>query len=264
MVAVNLKIAEPLHHRKFIADETVRLVGEIVESPAELNGVTLYYRWYSSLFLSQYDKNLFSINGSKNIEITDPKMPYDIELEIGSHVITLAATDVQSEALSEQSSIKHGGVTGGSKEGSPEACIIHVFKAEIIEPLNRGAISPQYPICVRGPITWWKKKNPLPNPPDEPFEINADYHVVNRIQYRFVFDPVGPPEDRPQLELIPDKAELRLDQSEEEIQMDQLLYHLPPDADLTGTYTLTLYVQDIDDENIDDQVSILVTVGGRP
>jgi hypothetical protein len=250
MTGLTLQITSPIHHQPFTGNEEVQMSGNLIEPPVELENVTLYYRWYSSLFPPSLfpedaSKNLFSMNGVQGTEINRPDEEYSPTLEVGSHVITFAVTDVSREDREAQDGVKHGGVTGGSKGPSP--CIIHVFRAEIISVeivLDNKTDEQQLKIRVVGPIAWDVKCRET-----EEFDYNMDYHDINRIKYRFELSPNEPAAGRPTVPLNPEPEELTVDTEvadDEEINPSVLLYTptLEQEQKLAGIYTLTLYVED--------------------
>ncbi len=195
MSAVALTIVQPQNGATFSQGETqVRMVGRVEELPAELVGVGLFYRWYSSLFPSQKDRYSINVNA-----LSDPAAPFDAPLGVGSHVISLAASDQAAETESAQNATRHGGVTGGS-EGEKQ-CVIHLFRATLVAPQSNATLnrtSTTLELDAEAPLQWWRTK---PGTTDV-YELNPDYHEINRIRYRWRFAP-NPADGRAAADLVP-------------------------------------------------------------
>lgn len=249
LAAVDLTIVQPPNGAVFSQGETqVRLVGQVGELPAELAGVGLFYRWYSSLFPSQQDR--YSINATA---LGDPAVPFDAPLGVGTHVISLAASDQDGETESAQNATRHGGVTGGS-EGESQ-CVVHLFRATLVSPqpntpLNRASNTLE--LDAEAPLHWWRKK---PGTTDV-YEINLDYHELNRIRYRWRFAP-NPADGRAAADLVPSAGALIRPPGSKSL----VRYPGPLPSGLgTGNYTLTLRIEDKDDPGVGHQVSRAVVL----
>jgi hypothetical protein len=245
--AVELTIVQPQNGAVFFQGETqVRMVGQVVELPAELVGVNLFYRWYSSLFPSQKDRYSINVN-----PLSDPATPFDAPLGFGSHVISLAASDQDKETEAAQNATSHGGVAGGSQ--GEKQCIIHLFKATIVAPqpnatLNRTSAT----LDAEAPLQWWRTK---PGTTDV-FEPNPDYHGINRILYRWIFEP-SPADGRATKILTPPVETLTRPSGTE----SRVRYAGPLPSGLgTGNYTLKLRVEDKNDQNVGNQTSRAVVL----
>ncbi|MBI1929547.1 hypothetical protein HYR99_35540 [Candidatus Poribacteria bacterium] len=237
MSAVQLRIVHPPDGAVFIGVTQVPLIGEVVELPDALTGVNLYYRWYSNLFPSK--ENRYSIH---EVALTDATTPYNAPLGVGTHVITLAASDQEKETQEAQNATQHGGITGGATGDSK--CIIHVYKAILKKAASNNADGQ---LDKRGsvleaiaPMKW-----------DDP-----DYQHINRIRYRWQFEPLGLPAGRHSADLIPHVEELTFDPSGPLVRYQG---PLPEELD-TGDYTLTLRVEDIEDDTIRDEDSKPVNI----
>jgi hypothetical protein len=249
MSAVELTIVQPANGTVFSQGETqVRMVGQVGELPAELVGVGLFYRWYSSLFPSQKDR--YSINANA---LNDPAAPFDAPLGVGSHVITLAASDQAGETESAQNATRHGGVAGGP-EGEKQ-CVIHLFRATLVAPqpnatLNRTSTTLE--LDAEAPLQWWRTKPGTTNV----FEINPDYREINRIRYRWRFAP-NPADGRAAADLVPSVEALIRPLGA----TSRVRYQGPLPSGLgTGNYTLTLRVEDRNDPNVGHEVSRAVVL----
>jgi len=249
MSAVELQIVEPAHDKAFFGDASVTFRGAItLPLPDALAEVTLYYRWYSSLFAGDATNNRFSIN---EVALTSPDSPHTKELGVGTHVISFAAIDQPGETAADLEAAQHGGVTGGSVgEGQ---CLIHVFKANIVAPLDGGTLHKATDALeAEAPMAWGK-----PVEEDSGYEPNLDYDKVNRLQYRWVLVPTGAPPGRHTITLIPTLVQLTFDPETDPV---VIRYSGPFPADLDGNYTLNLYVEDKQGTLGGHQASIAVLV----
>lgn len=243
--AVELTIVQPRNGAGFYRGESqVRMVGRVESLPAELVGVSLYYRWYSNLLPSQ--ENRYSINANA---LSDPSVPFDAPLGVGTHVIILAAGDRSGETKSDQNATRHGGVAGGAK--GDKQCIIHLFKATPKLPsttLNKaGSV-----LAAEAPIQWGRKIGNTNS-----FEPNPDYHGINRIRYRWHFEP-NPRDGRAAADLVPSVETLTFVPPGE---VPLVRYEGPlPDVLDTGNYTLTLRVEDKNDPTVGHETSLAVVV----
>lgn len=189
MAFVKLAIVAPENNYVFRWHEenSLRMVGAVVDMPAEAEKSALYYRWYSSLHEPPFDahgKPLYlSING--NVQ-TRAAHPFEWKPDIGSHAITLAVTDRRSDqGMEELKATTHGGVTGGAEDGEGQ-CLVHVFLAEPLPPQgDLGALRPQdLRLIARAPRAWGKTVE-TPSPPGVRYEVNQSYIAYNRLRYRW-------------------------------------------------------------------------------
>lgn len=258
MAVIELTIEQPANNEAFSGTPLVDFQGSSV-LPAELHDVPIYYRWYSSLYQAeegveeQYSMNIIATNAADSV--------YSHQLSLGTHVITFAASDVAGESLAEFETIQHAGVTGGSKEGDDQ-CLLHVFSANLIEPLAAVSV-PHNAVRLQAeaPVQWGFEAPDLPGV----YINNEDYLAINRLQYRWLFEPVGAPASRP-VEAFSPAA--------------QALQFLPPDPDAvpvelparveytaslpataTGQYRITLFVEDnLGELAVSDSQQITVTL----
>jgi hypothetical protein len=249
MSAVKLTIVQPQNGAIFAQGQPqVRMVGRVGELPAELAGVQLYYRWYSSQFPSQ--ENRYSIHATAR---ADPSVPFDATLEVGTHAITLAANDQAAETKDAQNATRHGGVAGGLK--GKTQCVIHLFRATLVSPqpnttLNRTNTTLE--LDAEAPLLWWRKK---PGTQDV-YERNTDYHEINRIRYRWCFAP-NPADGRAAADLFPPvEALIRPPGTASLVRCTGPL----PSGLGTGNYTLTLRVEDKNDPNVGHQTTQTVVL----
>jgi hypothetical protein len=227
MTAIPLQISAPTPNTAFSGAPTVSFAGTAA-IPPELNGVPLFYRWYSSLFPAV--ENRYSINAAA---LSSPAASFP--LGMGSQSISLAVSDQTGEDQNAQNAAQHGGVTGGKQN-----LVVHVFKANIFSPADGALVSRTgLKLTAEAPLKWYSR---LEN--SDPFTPDADYHQTNRLRYRWVFTPEGAPVGRPTLELIPTLAEITYDNPPPA--SPRLNYSPALPAAVDGKYELTLFVEDSD------------------
>jgi hypothetical protein len=244
MSAIGLGIVEPAHNAAFTGTPSVTFRGKVTLLPDELAGVTLYYRWYSSLFSGSgediADKR-FAMNDVGHIVLTDPGTAYVQTLGMGTHVISFAATDQPDETSASQAAVQHGGVTGGS-EGDAQ-CVIHVFRANLLAPAAGDLLSrANSTLEAEAPALWGIK---IAEP--DIYEPNEEYHKLNRLQYRWRFAPVGAPPNRPAVNFAPSLQDLKF-LTEPAAPVTRVRYQGTLPNTLNGQYTLTLHVEDKEGE----------------
>lgn len=242
MTAVQLTITEPSNGQTFRGRETINFRGRIRdELPQNLLNTTLYYRWYSSLFPAR--ENRYSINQPAFTNPTTNLNGTSI-LDIGTHVITFAASDQPEETREAQDATRYGGVTGGGSAEGEEQCIINVLRANLIAPTPNASISRNnIMLRARAPILWQQ----------------TEYQKLNHIRYRWRFEPRGNPPGRPSRELTPSLTELTFNAPERAEPFVQYRVSLGNQIG-TGDYTLTLRVEDISNSSVGDEVSIDVQI----
>lgn len=173
MAKIDLTILSPANGAVFKDGDLVSFVGQ-ASVPQGMQGLSLYFRWYSSLrrlVKDAQDKvSQFSVNTAA---LTDASAPFAATLPMGSHVITFAASDQAQEADIAQS--RHGAAAGGvNLKGVGH--VIHVLKASIVAPTDSGAMVT--------PATRFQAEAPWP------FEDDG-YQRVNKLEYTWVFDPIS-------------------------------------------------------------------------
>jgi hypothetical protein len=255
MTAITLQITSPTHNTALIGSPGINLRGK-AQVPPEVNNVPLYYRWYDSLFSATKDH--YSIHETP---LSDPDINFPHTLKIGSHTITLAVSDQPGQTESDQNATQHGGVAGGA-----DACVIHVFKANIIEPDTNESISRSNLILIaEAPLKWGMRLRA-----GDPYVPDMEgYHKVNRLRYRWVFAPQGDPAGRPTMTIIPTLSQMTFmvePDAQQPTELARLIFQpagtiLPAAVD--GAYSLTLFVEDNTTENIGSaQMSINVFITG--
>ena len=239
MAFIELHIEEPKNNAAIIA----AIVGATAESfrgsvnvPPEAMGIALYYRWYSSLN-TKVKKDKYSMNTgaltSADAAYTHPTM------DMGSHVITFAASDRQGEQDEDFQAMEHGGVTGGEKGES--RCVIHVFKSNILAPQTGASISrANVALTAEAPSVWG----------------NINYHAYNRLSFRWTLEPLGEPSGRSsfdsgKLTTEPTLAFFNGDGTN----LPRVIYRPVLPVRATGDYKITLLVGDVREPGIGDQQS---------
>jgi hypothetical protein len=181
MAAVELAISKPAHGTSIVGSAAVDLQGLLVSRPAEIAGVPLYYRWYSSLHAGTASQ--MSINVAA---LADPATVYSPSVGVGTHVLTFAASDQPNEDAAAQNATQHGGVTGGS--AGPTPCVVHVVLATVVKPaagatLSRGGANT---LEAQAPVQW----------------DDAEYVKTNKLAFGWRLDPT-PADGRASATLAP-------------------------------------------------------------
>ncbi len=234
MTAVDVKIVQPSDGATFVGGPAVVLVGQAGPLPAELSGVTLYYRWYSSEFPAT--DGHFSLNDQA---LPDPGGPYSAALGLGSQAITLAASDQPGQDTTAQDDTRHGGVAGGSQ--GPKRCVVHVFRAVPRRPAAGDTLSKAASTLEADAPLHWPKQ---------------EYQALNRLRYRWHFAP-DPADGRKTADLVPaaDALQFAFDGTTPVVRYAGPL----GDVDLGG-YSMQLHVEDIQDSTVGDTTSVPVVI----
>lgn len=250
MAFVELSIVEPENNFSIVNTGDITFRGEVTKIPAEAQGQTLYYRWYSSLFYPvPHQDDRYSINAA-GFTSAETELVYTPPL--GTHVITFGVSDQPGETGDDFAAIQHGGVAGGAEDDGQ--CLVHVFKANLFAPVNNAPLNRNLvDIQAEAPILWGIPEDLEAGGP--PYQANEDYHGYNRLRYRVLFEPTGNPAGRPSHEYIPEP-----DGTVFEILTTPVInFSTSLPADATGTYNLTLFVEDNLDEGLgSDSVQIAV------
>ncbi|HWS87646.1 MAG TPA: hypothetical protein VN282_11820 [Pyrinomonadaceae bacterium] len=191
MGVVGLEIQEPLHGANFVGTRQVRLRGRVLTSghPA------LFFKWYSNLVTPPAptkDNPDTSLNRANTAALD-----FTPTLHVGSQVITLTARDVASEDPKQLVNVRHAGMAGGPPvlpppPGVPPPCVIHVLFAEVLKPAAGATLS---------------KANSTLEAKAPPLWDDAEYQAkVNRLRFRWMFEPTGLPAGRASAELVPAPA----------------------------------------------------------
>lgn len=265
MGTVALQIQSPVHQATFVgaAANAINLQG-MLPQPAP---VPLFYKWYSSLhtptgITSPADAPKAALNWPNHSQLT-----LTVALAVGSHTITLAAKDREGESLADVQAVQHAGFAGGPVDAE-QPCIIHVFKANIIQPagapsplpLNKGNST----LMAQAPLKWGKQNEQGVIVRDE------DYHAINRIRYRWRFEPAGggaPLAGLPALgadenAIAAFQQSLHFHPADEDHPAPFVSYQgaLPAALQPNTNYRLVLRVEDIQSPHIGEEASILIRV----
>jgi len=247
MSAIELSIETPEHDSVYTGSASVTFRGSATV-PDELTELPLYYRWYSNLFYSGEDER-YSMNEPAQ---TSADVAYSTTLSLGTHAIAYAVSDVAGESQSEFESIQYGAVTGGAEGDSK--CLVHVFKANILLPLDNSSVSRSALVLeAEAPGQWGMSQDTTVGGP--PYVVNEDYQAINRLQYRWCFEPRGGPSGRPALEYTPSPGELLFqpyDSEAPETDPTRVVYTPSVPTGAIGTYDITLYVEDNKGEYADN------------
>jgi hypothetical protein len=236
MAVVKLAIVEPQNGQRFSGSAqaaSVRLRGSTSSTRP------LFYRWYSG------------IDGELN-EASASALDIQRPLTVGSHVITFTAKDVQGDGLEDIEAVQEAGMTGGPPNPAVESpCVVHIFIATVIEPPDHAALSRAggSSLTAVAPKQWGKKVGS-----SSVYETNPDYHgdastgqiPINKIRYRWRFQPSGPPEGRAAKDLVLGVNDLTFLTNPAGGDLMTVRYQgrLPDGLD-TGNYTLALRVEEL-------------------
>ena len=230
MGVVSIEILEPQHGQQFIgpAQSTVTLRGRVTST----GHGTLFYRWYGG-----QDGAL----GAPSVTLA----PLTPSLKVGSHVLTLTAKDRSGDSLTDLQEVREAGMSGGTPEpGVAAPRVVHVFIAEMVrlsagQTLSRANST----LLAVAPKQWAKLIDP--NNPALGYELNGDYHKVNKIRYRWRFRPSGAPQDRASADLVRSN-DLSFGPHPDDNNLLVVRYNGPLPAGLgTGNYTLALRVEEL-------------------
>ena len=208
---------------------------------------TLYYKWYSG------------INGE--LDEASQDLSLATTLSVGSHVLTLTAKDRPDDALANLQEVREAGMTGGPPgEGVAAPCVVHIFVAYMVEPQAGGTLDRTgSTLSAVAPKQWCKLKDP--KNVNSGYVLNDDYHKVNKIRYRWRFQPSGLPAGRVSADLVTTKENLAfaLHPTQSGLMIvryvgplpEQLLDPLPDGSENVGSYTLSLRVEElVEDPNV--------------
>jgi hypothetical protein len=256
MSVVVLEILEPKHDSNFKGTRAVSLRGALRST----GHGTLFYKWYSNLGAFPPLPAPTEANPDSSLNRAAHAAPsFDAQLAVGTHIITLAAKDVAEDKADKLKDVKHAGMAGGPPQVPPPPnaapCVIHVLVAEMTKPLQDASLSKaNATLAARVPPLW----------EDKEYQLN-----INRLRYRWRFEPTGAPAGRstvdfePQLIFDPPlnsapplKPKLKNPPFEFDADNSIMSYRgaLPP-ALGTGSYKLWLRVERKDDSSVGHEVS---------
>lgn len=244
MGEVKLAILEPQNGQRFVgpSQTNVRMRGNVLSA----GHGTLHYRWYGGA------SGALNTPSDNPLDLTKP-------LAVGSHVLTFTAKDKPGDAVEDLKAVREAGMAGGPPEEGVEApCVVHVFVAEIVEPAAGAPLSRAGGTLTAVAPEQWGKLVDLKDP-DSGYEPNGDYHEVNRIRYRWRFQPSGPPAGRASGELVPSVQQLAFDVTEDDPPVVRYQGPLPGGLG-SGSYTLTLRVEDKGGPAVGHETSLAVVL----
>lgn len=218
MAALSLQIVTPVDGQALVfgtAAPSVICRGRLVDPPSP--GGPLYFRWYSSLSTSAA-QDRYSLNQPA---LGAADLPFDFRPDIGSHVITFAASDRAGELPADLRTITRAGVAGGAE--GPTRCRIHVYKARILDQTAQAARA-SLVLAAEAPWDW----------------EGEGYRQNDALQYRWVFEPTGSPTGRPSASFTPARGDVSFQSSPVP---SRLLFRPALPATALGPYQVTLFVE---------------------
>ena len=180
-------------------------------------GCRCTFRWYSSLNTSAA-RDRYSLNQPA---LTAADLPFQFTPDIGSHVMTFAASDQAGELPADLRAISRAGVAGGA-DGATR-CRIHVYKARILE-LPAKAPGATLVLAAEAPWDW----------------EGEGYKRHDRLHYRWVFEPSGTSGSRPSKSFTPARSDLAFQSSPAP---SRVLFRPVLPAAALGFYQVTLFVE---------------------
>ena len=249
MSVIQLRIIEPQNGTAFPGVSSVHLRGSLESSGHR----PLFYKWYSSL-----NAPIDPANTALN-QPGDNPLDFAAALKLGSHVITFTAKDTPSDSQADLRNAQDMGMAGGPPSPPPAVpCVIHVLLANMVAPAHDGdQLSKTGTLRAEAPYKWGRKR------PDGSIENDPDYHLINRIAYRWIFTPSGAPAGRATGNLALNADDLTFFLPGQVSNVPVVQYHgglpLPGPNDL-GTYTVTLRVEDAQNPATGHQVDRQVII----
>lgn len=123
--------------------------------------------------------------------ITNPDVPFEYELGLGSHVITFAVSDQPGESNQDFENIQHAGITGGNT-GDSTKCVIHVYAAKIVGLSSGQTISKtNLRLSAEAPAEWDAKYLDA-----KTNQYIFPYQQINQLAYHWKLEPLGNPPGR--------------------------------------------------------------------
>jgi hypothetical protein len=234
MAAITVQILEPANGARIAGTAPVRLRGQVVGTGTG----GLFFKWYSTL-------NRVTGSAPPELNATDhsaAKLDWTTTLEVGTHVLTLAAADQESSALPAVKAITRAGFAGGAPDpANPAPCLVHRLWADLIAPAAGATVSrASAQLVVRAPARWGKPASPG----SSTYVKDPDYHAVNGIRYRFRFVPAAADPAR-EATLTPAVDAFTFFIGSGDVPSLRWQGALPANLG-NGSYTLTLFVESLD------------------
>lgn len=196
MASVALQIVAPVHDAYLADADPVTLRGQLASGSA----AGLFFRWYSTLHpaATASQPELNAVHGAASLS-------FATALDVGSHVITLAAADQDGTSQAAIRAITRAGFTGGAPApGNASPCVVHRLRATLKTPASDGAALSKASATLefRAPIRWCKE-----DPAGSGiFVPDPDYRAVHKLQYRFELRPDGAPDPAHTASVVVDLA----------------------------------------------------------
>lgn len=223
MAAVGLNIVQPVNGAYIAGDDPVQLRGELQSGSA----AGLFFKWYSTM-------NPAATESHPELNAADHGaaiLAWATPLELGTHVITLAAADREGNDLASIQAITRAGSAGGPAAPANSApCVVHRLRAVWKTPSANGASvsKASATLEMRAPALWAKE----------------EYQDINGIRFRFRFAPNGPPDAAKTAEIIPGADAFDFFFADDK---PYLRWHGALPGNLgTGAYLITLFVESLD------------------
>jgi hypothetical protein len=232
MPVVQLAIVTPADGTVLVGQPSLRLLGEVRST----GHPPLFFSWYSSLHAATgTDDVALAGTGPSPLDLTTA-------VGVGSHVVSLTARDRAGTTAADLRQVLHGGMAGGPP-GAPAPCVVHVLLAGLRAPAAGDVVHRAGThLEATAPLLW-----------DRP-----DYQVLNRVGYRWTFDPLGPPPGRPRAELAPPPGDLALHPGPGQ-PVVRYSGPLPPELG-DGPYRVGLLVHDLQQPAVADRSSVDVVL----
>jgi hypothetical protein len=238
MPALAITLVRPADHTRLAGSGVLRLTAALA-APAP---VPLFYKWYSSAAADPLGTAL---------DLPAANLP------LGSQVITFSAKDQAADTPAALQAVVFAGMAGGPKPDG-QACRVHVLRAGLRQPAAGASLSrASATLAAEAPPRWARKI-----PPALVYETDPDHQALNRLRFRWRFSPLGAPAGRASADLLPSLAQWQYVPPPGDNSAPPLLrYSGPLPGGLgTGSYQLTLRVEDKDDAGFFHEQSVTVSL----
>jgi hypothetical protein len=230
-----LQILQPANGAKIAGTGAVQLQAQVTSGGT----AGLFFKWYSTL-------NPAATTDHPELNATDhsvSKLNWTTPLDLGTHVISLAASDQDGNDLASIKAVTRSGFAGGAPgPANPAPCVVHRFVANLRTPAADGASLSRASTTLEAlaPSRWGKKHPTVPGA----YVMDTDYHAVNGIRYRFRFAPAGAPDAAKTAEVTPAASAMTFFIADDKpyVRWSGAL----PGNLVAGAYVLTLYVESLD------------------
>jgi hypothetical protein len=240
MADLALKILEPLNGARIAGSAAVRL-----RASASGNTAGLFFKWYSTI-------NPAATVAHAELNAADHSaaaLDFTTLLDVGTHVITLAAADQDGNDLDSVKQVTRAASTGGGPS-APAPRLVHRYVAVLKTPAAGATLSRAEAILeVRAPSSWAKpvgrEHDACHDPPQSAeWVMDPAYQAINGLQYRFRFAPATlDPAHAADLTPAPGSFVFFID--DRGLPYLRWMGELPLNL-LNGNHSLTLYVESPD------------------